>query len=177
MDITQVKDLIGWVLGVFVVGVISTITGVYNIIKAGRMLPKEMKNADLDNKEKEISIAGKMDEIATKAVDKTIKTQDRLDRLEGLYESLKDKVVEQEGIIEEQAKVIQEQKERLDKQEEVIEDLRCELTITKAHNSALIQQLLDEKLEPVRVESLDIPELKKQKKSSKKNVKTSTDVE
>ena len=100
---TETTEMINWVVGVFLVGIISLIGGAISVIKAMRMLPKEEHSADLDNiskslelKSREVSIADQLDALATKAAEKTIKVQDRLDKLEEDYDTL-------ESIIREQA--------------------------------------------------------------------------
>ena len=65
MEITEAQNIIGWLLGVLAVGIISIITGIYSIIRSGKLMPKELKGVDLDNRSKEVSIADQLDELAT----------------------------------------------------------------------------------------------------------------
>lgn len=170
MDTSQAQNLIGWFLGVLGIGVISIITGIYSVIKVSKMIPREVRGADLDNLSKEISIADQFDELATKAADKAIKAQTRVDELEKKYcemeEDFKEQKVllsnlsarseEQDILIAEQAAVIEEQSKRLDlqdkkisEQEEEINLLHYELSNSNAYNLALIQQMKEQHIIPI----------------------------
>lgn len=144
MDFTQIQDVIGWVIGLFASSIIAIVVGIISIIKSGRMLPKDLRKADLENKDKEVSIADQLDEIATRAADRALKTQERLDNLEVDYLVLKNRVTEQDQIIREQAKIIKEQSERL-------KSLSDELCNTQAYNSALIKQMHNANMIPVEM--------------------------
>ena len=148
MEITETQNIIGWLTGVLAVGIISIITGVYSIIKSGRMLPKELKGADLENRSKEVSIADQLDELATKAAEKTLKTQEKYDKLEERYCLLEDRVTEQDKVINHQNALIKEQTIRLDAQEVKVKEqddeiylLREELEGAKLYNESLIKQM------------------------------------
>ena len=148
MEITEAQNIIGWLLGVLAVGIISIITGIYSIIRSGKLMPKELKGVDLDNRSKEVSIADQLDELATKAAEKTLKTQEKYDRLEELYCSLEIRVNEQDKVILNQNSLIGEQTNRLDiqeikirEQDEEIFILKEELEGAKLYNETLIKQM------------------------------------
>lgn len=183
MDITEAKDLIYWIIGILLTSVTAGILGIINVVRAGKLLPKDMKGADLSNKSKEVSIAEQYDELATRAAEKVLKMQERLDKVEGDsetmelgfvslkkdYAELKEKIDTQAEIIEKQAIIIEEQSKRLDLQEKKIKDqqieielLKCELENAKAYNDALIEQMKIEKIIPVDLSSVkDIKDCEK----------------
>lgn len=172
MDITQVQNLIGWVVGVFLVGLISVVSGVLAVIKAGRMNKRDIKGADLINKSKEISIADQFEEIATKAAEKTLNTQLQLDKLQQDYKNVVERLEEQARLMSDQADIIDEQSNRLDEQEEVIKQqnnrideqdkkiddqnetisiLECKLNNSEAYNRALIEQMKNAEITPIEL--------------------------
>jgi chromosome condensin MukBEF ATPase and DNA-binding subunit MukB len=134
-------------------GVVAGCTALIDFIKKGKMLKRELKSADLDNEKKELEIAKAYDEIATRAVERQMGTQERLDRLEDNYFNLKRKVEEQDVVIAEQ--------------KEIIEELTCELENNKLYNSALIQQMKDAKIIPIDIETLPIKNYNKKSKIKK----------
>jgi len=193
MDITQVQNLIGWMVGVFLVGVISVVSGVLAVVKAGKMNKREIKGADLNNKSKEISIADQFEEIATKAAEKTLNTQKQLDDLQQDYKKVLERLEEQAKLMSDQADIIDEQSNRLDEQEEIIKQqnnrideqdrkiddqnetiaiLECKLNNSEAYNKALIEQMKKAELTPVEISSIspeDCSKVKSRGKSGKLN--------
>lgn len=174
MDITQVQNLIGWMVGVFFVGILSIISGVLAVIKAGKMNNREIKGADLSNKSKEVSIADQFEEIATKAAEKTLNTQLQLDKLQQDYKNVVERLEEQAKLMSDQADIIDEQSNRLDEQEEIIKQqngrideqdrkiedqnetiavLECKLNNSEAYNKALIEQMKNAEITPVDLAS------------------------
>jgi len=162
MDFSEIRDLIGWGIGIFATSLIALIMGIINIVKSGKMLPSELKGADLNNKSKEVSLADQYDILATKAAEKVLKMQERLDKIdedssimrgnfEAMqedYEKLKDKVETQDCIIKKQELLIKEQGKRLDMQDNTIDGQKKEIeTLTnklneaEKRNSELIKQL------------------------------------
>lgn len=143
MDFENAKELITWVAGLAATTLVSLAIGIFNIIKSGKMMPKDIKKADLENKSKEISIAEQYDELATKAAEKVLRMQERLDKIEkesgtmqGDFETmreeyrvLKEKVEAQECIIKKQAIIIEEQSKRLDMQDTKIKEQQDEIVL------------------------------------------------
>lgn len=178
---TQIKDIVGWIIGIVLLNISTVIASVIVWVKAIKMMPKEVKGADLNNISKEVSIASQYDELATKAAEKTLKMQERLSKLEEDYEKLNDKVDEQDSIIKEQAQIIKEQSLRLDaqdtkikEQEEEIELLKCELNNAQSYNSALIQQMKDKNIIPIENTATNPKDCKKTKN---KKITETKDVE
>lgn len=194
MEFSDIKELITWGIGLLATTVISLVLGVISIIRSGKLAPREIKGADLNNKSKEISIAEQYDILATKAAEKVLKMQERLDKIEedsetlelGFvnlkkeYEDLKEQVEVQEGIISSQALIIEEQSKRLDLQEDKIKEqqeeitlLRCELENSRKHNLALMEQMRKESVRPVEISSIETEDCEKlkTKRKTKKAVK------
>jgi len=175
VDITQIQDIAGWLIGIFATSVVTGIIGVISIIRAGKMLPKDLRNADLDNREKEIDIADKYEILAEKAAQKAIQLQDRLDKYENVQlqlktdqNDLKNKVDNQEIIIEKQASIIEKQAEKLDAQEVQIKGLICEINNYKIYTTELIQQLKNANVVPVDMDSLDLEDCNGKSPSKRK---------
>lgn len=138
-------------------------------------MPKEIKSADLDNRSKEVSIANQYDELATKAAEKTLKTQERLTKIEDDYNNLSIKVTAQEEIMRQQAIIIKEQSSRLDiqekkirEQEEEITLLKCELNNAQIYNTALIQQMREQSIIPLEMDTVVSEDCQKTKKRKTK---------
>lgn len=169
MDSVQIREIIGWVIGVIALNIIAIITGVYSIVKTRKMLPLEIRGVDLNNLGKEVSIADQLEALATKAADKALKADERLSKIEESYRTLReengmlkerivcleDKAEVQEALILDQSVVINEQSIRIDLQDTKIKDqekeigiLRCELDNSKHYNATLIQQMKDQNLIP-----------------------------
>jgi len=146
-----------------------------NLIKARKMLPKELKAADLDNREKELKIAEQMEGMATRAVEKAIGTQDRLDKLESNYDcleknyfDLKKEVEDQNIVIEKQGETIAEQGKIIAEQAEVIEELTCDLENNKLYNTMLIKQMEDARMVPIAIETIPLKIYNKKVRAKKK---------
>lgn len=158
MELT--KELITWILIVVGTNLSAVILAIISWIRAVKMIPRELEASDLDNKIKEASIAEQMDELATKAADKAIRLQERLDVLEKEHELLKEEVGKQKSIAREQADTIIMQNTRLDLQEKKIEEqegqietLKSDLFKAQAYNMALIKQMQEENMIPISMEN------------------------
>ena len=156
MDITQIQDIAGWLIGIFATSVVTGIIGVISIIRAGKMLPKDLRNADLDNREKEIDIADKYEILAEKAAQKAIQLQDRLDKYENVQLQLKTDQNDLKNKVDNQEIIIEKQAEKLDAQEVQIKGLICEINNYKIYTTELIQQLKNANVVPVDMDSLDL---------------------
>lgn len=172
MDTSQnAQALVNWLIGGLAAAIITSITGIFAIIKASRMMPKELKGADLNNRSKEISIADQYDELATRAADKAIRTQERLDKIEDDYKKMK----EEHEILLENYEALKEKVEtqeiKIKEQDEEIEKLRCELNNSKLYNDALIKQMKEANIIPIEKESLPLEKCKETKNGGKKNGK------
>jgi hypothetical protein len=193
MDFSNAKELIA----IFATSVISLVLGIISIIRSGRMLPKDIKGAelanegtDLNNKDKEISIAQKYETLADRASDKVIAMQKQLNEnteqsiilsgkmsiLQTQYEILKEKLENQELIIQQQSLIIEEQSKRIDLQDKKIKEqqeeialLRCELNKTKVHNSNLRNQIIETGGSPVAPPLIDCEE-EAEKKKQEENI-------
>ena len=117
MDITEIKDLIAWIIGLSATSVVALVVGVISIVRAGKLLPREVRGVDLDNRMKEADLALKMEGAADRALAKSQTMQMRLDTIEIKYDTLEDRVREQDKIIAAQTKIIEEQVSRLSAQE------------------------------------------------------------
>lgn len=169
-DPSTLQELIQWFIGVLVVSLISSITGIISIIKAGKMVPREIKGADLNNKSKEVSIADQYDILATKAAEKTLKMQDRLDKLETDYDALEDTIRRQADIIEKQNVRLDAQEQKIMEQDVEIDKLKCELNNSEQYNKALIQQMREQKLIPLEKESIQIEDCKEKVITKKREI-------
>lgn len=164
MDITQLKDITGWIIGFLFLNGIAIVTGIFSIIRSGKLLPKEIEEKDLSNKIKEADLASRYEEIANKAAERAIKTQEKFDILDSKIQVITKKVDEQGVIIEEQAKIIKEQARQLLEAEKEIDTLKCENTNYKAYISALIQQMKKEEIVPIEMSSLNLDDCSNIKK-------------
>lgn len=175
MDITQVQDFLGWIIGIFATSVVTGIVGIIAIIKSGKMLPKDLRSADLENREKEVDIADKYEILAEKAAQKAIQLQERLDSYESIqlkikkdHSSLESKVNNQEKIMEKQSLIIEQQALKLEAQEVQIASLICELNNYKIYTRELISQLTQAKLVPIDMENLDLEDCNGKSPSKRK---------
>jgi len=178
MDITQVQDVAGWLIGIFATSIVTGIIGVISIIRAGKMLPKDLRGADLDNREKEIDIADKYELLADKAAQKVVRLQERLDDYEANQNKLKLGQVNLQSQIDVQAKTIQSQAVTIEKQEAKIENqdirietLTCELSNYKIYTNELINQLKDARIVPIDIEDLDLKDCNGKTPSTRKKKK------
>lgn len=185
MESTQIQEFVTWLIGGFFVSLVTFIGGVYAIVKSGRMIPREVKGADLKNKQAELDIVKQYDEIATMASDKTLKTQERLDKIEKDYNDLKrsnDALKENYEFLNNEYTslreehdvlkiTVQTQEETIKRQEEEIYTLICELENARMYNDALIQQMKDKQIIPIDIKTLPL------KTTGRKGKKASEDVE
>ncbi len=162
METSTTRELIGWFIGLLATSGIALIIGIFNIIKSGKMLKRDIKGADLDNKSKEVSLAEQYDVLATKAAEKVLKMQERLDQVESQslsvgneLEVLKERIEQQDEIISKQALIIEEQSKRLDLQESKIKEqqeeitrLSNELRKERDRNYSLIAQMQENNIIP-----------------------------
>lgn len=154
MDFNEIQDAVGWIIGVFALGIVSLVAGIYNIIKTEKLAKRDIRSADLTNESKEVDLAKIYKAMATETAIEQLEIVNRLKKLE-------DKSEEQEELIKQQSKIIEEQTKRLDMQEKKIEEqeveiekLRCELNNSKIYNNALIQQMKDNNIIPVEQSNL-----------------------
>jgi hypothetical protein len=157
MDTTQIIELSKWVIGIGFAGIVSTITGIILLIRAGKMLPKDLRGADLNNKEKEADVATKMNDLADRAAEKAVNLQGKLDDLEGKYNSLK---VDYDSL-----------KDKVVSQENLINKLQCEIDNYKLYTNALIAQIKENNLNPIEMASLPLADCTQPIKRKGKNAK------
>jgi hypothetical protein len=142
-------------------GVFTGAIALIDFIKKSKMLKKDLKAADLDNKNKELEIAEQMEGMATRAIERAMGTQERLDKLEADYLELKSNYLGLKDKVEKQDIIIAEQVE-------IIEELTCDLENNKLYNSALIKQMQDAEIIPIGIETLPIKDYNKKSRSKKK---------
>ena len=164
MDIENIQGLVGWIIGVGITGLISIIVGIISIIRSGKMLPKDLKGADLSNEQKEADLAKIYKGIAAETALETIEVNKRLSTLE-------EKVYTQGVIIMEQNETIRIQGEKIAAQDEIISILRCKLDNSEKYNQALIEQMKKENVTPIETKSMNLPDCEEIIKSKKKRVK------
>lgn len=142
---------------------IAIVGAIFAWVRAIKMIPKEVKGAELDNMGKEASVADKFNDIALKAAEQTVNLQAKLISIEVSYNMLKAahdelaiRVVNQDMTMKEQARTIEAQTARLNQQgnkineqEELIASLRSDLDATNAYASALVEQMKSANLVPL----------------------------
>ena len=164
MDITQIENLGTWIIVFFLTSGATMILSFISIYRAGKLLPKELKGAELENRTKEIDLAIKMEQAADRAVVKSDAMRARLESIEDKYYELENKVKAQEILIDSQAR-------RITAQENEISSLVCELGNYKIYTNGLISQMKQSNIIPIEMESLDIKdcdEVEVPKKSKRK---------
>lgn len=166
MDIENIQSLIGWVVGVGIAGIISTIVGVISIIRSGKMLPRDLKSADLENKIRETNLADQYEEIADRAAEKASRMQEKFEVLEVKLDEFKNQLEEQSKIITSQAETIRIQSERIDAQDIEIDKLKCEKNNSDIYIQELINQIEHARIVPVNPK--DISSIKNCDKLSRK---------
>jgi len=178
MDITQVQDIAGWLIGIFATSIVTGIIGVISIIKAGKMLPRDLRGADLENKGKEIDIADKYELLADKAAQKVIKLQERLDNYETNQiklklgqDNLQRQIDTQAQTIQSQAATIEKQEAKIESQDIRIETLTCEVSNYKIYTNELISQLRNAEIAPVDMGDLDLEDCNGKTPSTRKKKK------
>jgi hypothetical protein len=158
------KTIINWfndINGIVIVSIITNIGLFIKIIRDGKMLPKDLKGADLDNRTKELSLADMYDEIATKAAEKVMKMQEKYDGLEVRFDLLENDQKILKRKVEDQDILLLEYSENSVKQNKKVEYLECQLSNYEKYNSALIQQIRKEQLIPVEMKTLPLKNCEK----------------
>ena len=197
MDNLQGLSPIFWIITTIITTLSSIVLGALTWIKSAKLMPKELTKADLENKEKEIDLVDRYEDMATKAAEKAINMQVRLSKNEDdindlktsikeqsqTIEMLKTSIKEQSQTIEMQGLIIKEQTLRLDKQEVRIKDQEYEifglikdLNLAQAYNNTLINQMKKENLIPLGVEDIK-PEDYMNGSKPKRTYKKKTNVE
>lgn len=163
MDIAQWQNLIGWIIGVAAVGVLSLIGSLFAIIRSGKMLPKDLKGADIKNEQDEANLAQTYKAIATEAAQDALSLNQRLSDLEI-------KVHEQDILIMQQAETIKLQGEQIAAQDEIIAVLQCKLSNSEKYNKKLIEQMQREKITPIPTVNMYLEDCDKAKGKKKKSL-------
>jgi len=150
-----------WFIGSGAISIIAIVTGVIAIIKSGKMLPKELEGADLSNKEKDVDIASKMDDLLTNAIAKAVDWQAKFDKLDCEARENKVKLDTALAMADSQGKLITIQGERIlaletlsEKQKDEIVELTTEVSNYSLWTNALVAQLERALLKPVRMEEV-----------------------
>ncbi len=159
LEITQ--NLVVWIIGTGIGSVVSIIIGVIAIIRSGKMLPKELEGADLNNKEKDVDIASKMDDLLTNAIAKALDWQAKFDKLDNEARDNTVKLNTVQATADSQGKLLAIQGERILALETLSETQKCEIVelTTEVNNyslwtNALVAQLERALLKPVRMEEV-----------------------
>ena len=156
MDTSTWQGIVGWIIGIGASSVIAIIVGIISIIRSGKMLPKDLKGADLGNEEKEANLAKTYKMIATEAAQEALEINKRVSVLE-------EQVHKQSVVIMEQAETIRLQGERITAQDEIIETLECKLSNSEEYNRILIEQMQREKITPTPKINLRLKDCNKNK--------------
>lgn len=157
------KELVTWLLLIVATNLSAVILAIMSWVKAAKMIPRDIKAADLDNQAKEGSVADQFNTIAIKAAEQATILQGRLLRIEGDYNILKSahdelvkKVILQDIALKEQLRTVEAQTARINQQdgkiseqEELISSLRFDLNATTEYNYILIAQMKEKNLVPV----------------------------
>jgi len=154
--------LIGCLIGTVIVGILLIITNIVSIIRAGRMMPKELKGIDLSNKEKEIDIASQMDIMLTNSMSKALDWQNKFDALDCKYRDQGEELKKIKLEFESQSSLINLQEKRILALEELSISQKKEIDIlmTEVNNyslwtNALVSQLQKVDLKPIKMEEVD----------------------
>jgi chromosome segregation ATPase len=175
-------DIFGFITALS--GISALIISILTWIKSAKLMPKEVKKADLENEIKEATIAEQYQNIITKEIQKSLSYQDRISSLEKEFSDLRSqifelskKVKEQEDIIAHQTEIIEQQNARLNaqqaqiaSQEETINTLKNDLNISIQYSLNLINRMKDSGIVPEEMPKLSsIPEeqIKKVSKNKK----------
>lgn len=164
MDVT--KDIVAWIIGIGAASVLSLITGIFAIFRSGKMLPKEIEGADLNNKKTETEILQKMQDMLKNAINDTAEWQNKFDKLDDEFrqtrcelENIKEKSLEQNDRIIALEALSKSQKD------EIIA-LTTEVNNYSLWTNALVKQLEIAELKPVKmedVEGVDLSAIRKNK--------------
>jgi len=155
---------VNWLLAFILTNFVTIVGAVFAWVRAIKMTPKEVKGAELDNKNKEVSLAEQFNNLAIKAAEQTVFAQSRLEKIEKDYNILKEahdslvaKVAEQGIILKDQARTIETQNLRINQQdikineqEELIACLRSDLDASTEYNNMLIAQMKERNITPVQ---------------------------
>jgi hypothetical protein len=163
MDVTQWQSLIGWIIGIAGVGILSLIGSLVAIIRSGKMLPKDLRGADLKNEQDEANLAKIYKTVATEAAQETLEINKRVSILE-------EQVHNQSIIIMQQAETIKIQGEKIDAQDEIIALLECKLSNSEKYNHALIEQMQKKSITPVSNVNMGLPDCNQVAKNRRKKV-------
>lgn len=156
MDVQGTQELIYWIVGILLTSVTAGILGIINVVRAGKLLPRDMKTADLTNTSKEITVVDQYRDLTERLTERVVKLQDSLEEERSLsasklfllqsqvdkneesyinlnkeYYEIKIKIETQKRIIEEQTTIISEQNKRLDLQERKITDQQVEIEVLR----------------------------------------------
>jgi len=130
----------------------GAVVSVAMLVKALKIAPAERYGVELQNKEKEASVAVSMEELAERAASRALRTQEKLDTLTAELESLR--------TLKDDYEVLKKEVERLRKTNEAMQAeldiVRCEAENYRLENSALREwaealagQLKDASITPV----------------------------
>jgi chromosome segregation ATPase len=149
---------------------------IISLIRSSKLLPKELENATLDVKEREISLAEQYENMMQKSVTDKKEILSQLDTLEHSYSSLKNVVADKLLLIEEQEIRISAQDEKIEelskkirsqdtrirnqntkirKQAEEITVLTKQLDRMERYNCALIEQMKNANIVPLDISEIN----------------------
>lgn len=149
------EQLINLMFGVIVTGVISIVGAIISWVRSAKMIPKEIESKNLENKERELSIVEKYDNIVdiavTRAANAAVDAEKRISKLEEEnkiqrkeLDNLSKRLTEQKKLISEQAQTIESQNRRINaqgiriaEQENLITKLRSDLTEAQNYSNEL----------------------------------------
>jgi hypothetical protein len=131
----NVQSVITWIIGSVLLSIVSLIAGIFSVYRSGKILPKEERGMDLDNKIKEAELLDKYKELLNKELETNKDLQQRLDKVEAAQDILDGKI---------------------EMQEEDIKRLRCELDNARLYNKALIEQMIRNKIVPIKMKDLPL---------------------
>lgn len=183
------KEILKWLIPLIITNIASIIGTIITWVKSSKMLPSELKGADLTNKSKELSIVEQYDLLTIKAVDNAVRLQERVNQYELDYAALKEAyelikqelteqntiILHQSGIINQQATRIVSQGAQINDQEELIIGLRSDLSVEQEKNNFLTAKL--DELKGVTLKPKTKPREKENPLLDKMGVKPSTEKE
>lgn len=161
MDIETWQNFLGWIIGVFAVGLLSLAGSFFAVLRSGKMLPKDLKGADIKNEQDEVNLAKAYKAIASEAAQEALQINKRVSDLE-------EQVHEQSITIMKQSETIRIQGERISAQDETIAILECKLGNSEEYNRVLIDQMRREKIEPTPKINLPLKDCNKYVRNKKK---------
>ena len=149
-----------WIITSVITTISSIVLGAITWIKSAKLMPKELTKAELENKQAEVTLADRYEELAQRAAEKAVNLQGRLDNHEKDIDQLKLTIKTQSEIITEQSLRLDRQDLRIKDQEVEIVSLVKDLNLAKAYNFALINQMKDENLIPLEISTINIDDYK-----------------